>query len=69
MVGRPKAGLDAEDLLAESRGGINGDLHALRPPLFVLSLDHLDHGNRVAREEVLLGKRKEKGKVINKELA
>ena len=69
MMSRLKAGLDTEDLLAESPGGISSDLHALHPPLFRLSLDHLDRGDRVAREEVFLGKRKEKGKVISKESA
>ena len=51
-VSRPKAGLDAEKLLAKGPGGIGSDLRAFRPPFLAISLNSLVGGARVAREEV-----------------
>ena len=51
-VSRPKKGLDAQYLLAKGSGGVGGDLRAVRPPPFTISLDGLVGGIRVAREEV-----------------
>ena len=51
-VSQSKPSLDAQDVLVKSLGGIGGNLCALRPPTFTVSLDGLDGGLRLPREEV-----------------
>ena len=51
-VSRLKASLDAQDMLIKGSGGGGGNLYALRPPTFTVSLDGLDGGLRVPRKEV-----------------
>ena len=51
-VSRPKASLDAQDVLVKGSGGIGGNLCALHPPTFTISLDGLDGSLRVPRKEV-----------------
>ena len=51
-MSRPKASLDAQDVLVKSSGGVGGNLYALHPPTFMVSLDGLDGGLRLPREEV-----------------
>jgi len=40
-VSRPKMRLDAQDLLAKGSGGVGGDLCAVRPPSFAITLNGL----------------------------
>ena len=57
LVSRPKAGLDAEKLLAKGPGSIGSDLRAFFPPLHTISYIGLVRGNGVAWEEVCLGEK------------
>ena len=61
-MSRPEASLDAQDVLVKSSGGIGGNLCALRPPTFTVSLDGLDGGLQVPRKEVCKVKKKQRGK-------
>ena len=51
-VSRSEASLNAQDVLVKSSGGIGSDLCAFRPPTLTVSLDGLDGGLRLPREEV-----------------
>ena len=59
LVSRPKASLDAQDMLIKGSGGVGGDLCTFRLPTFTVSLDGLDGGLRVPGEEVCQGGRNE----------
>ena len=61
-MSRPEVSLDAQDVLVKSSGGIGGDLYALRPPTFTVSLDGLDGGLRLPREEVCTDTKKRRSK-------
>ena len=52
LVGRPKAGLDAEELFAKGPGGDGSDLCAFLPPPFAIGLDGLIGSAGVTGEEV-----------------
>ena len=51
-MSRPKAGLDAEKLLAKGPGGVSSDLRACCPPPFAIILDGLIGSAGVTGEEV-----------------
>ena len=51
-VSRPKASLDAQDMLIKGSGSVGGDLCTFCPPTFMVSLNGLDGGLRVPRKEV-----------------
>ena len=57
LMSQPKAGLDAEKLLAKGPGGIDSDLCIVRPSVLAIRLNGLVGGTRVAREEVCSGKK------------
>ena len=59
-VSRPKASLDAQDVLVKSSGGVGGNLCALRPLTFSVILDGLDGGLRVPRKEVCKDAKKQR---------
>ena len=61
-MSRPEASLDAQDVLVKSSGGIGGDLCALRPSTFTVSLDGLDGSLRLPREEVYTDTKKRRSK-------
>ena len=61
-VSRPKASLDAQELLIKGSGGIGGDLCAFYPPPFTVSLDGLVGGLRLPRQEVCKDRKKRRSK-------
>ena len=54
LMGRSKAGLDADKMLVKGSGSIGDNLHAFCPLLLTMSLNSLVHGDGVAWEEVCL---------------
>ena len=64
-MSRPKAGLDAEKLLAKVPEGIGSDLRAFRPPFLAIRLNSLVGGARVARKEVCSGRKQKKSEVVS----
>ena len=74
-MGWPKAGLDAQDMLIKGSGGVGGDLCTFHSLTFMVSLDGLDGGLRVPKEEVCQDGRNEEisqkpgvGKIYNRQL-
>ena len=74
-MSRPEASLNAQDMLIKGSGGVGGDLCTFRPPTFTVSLDGLDGGLRVPREEVCQDERNEEtsqklgvGMIYNRQL-
>ena len=61
-VSRPKASLDAQDMLIMGSGSVGGDLCTFRPPTVMVSLDGLDGGLRVPRKEVCKDRKKQRSK-------